>query len=192
MRKLIIGMAGASALAFASTAANASVTIGGTGSSCSPSGCVAGSSTATVTDNVGMPNKIEFDDTNASAGTQTGWFNFYVDPSMLGTFSATAATYPASTVTLLELLDGGDSTTAGSNLLTSTPGTQLTWSNLTAGTWYTFRYTADMATAGNISGNGTFYSAVPEPGTWGLMLLGFGAIGLSMRRRRRPVLAQVA
>jgi hypothetical protein len=26
--------------------------------------------------------------------------------------------------------------------------------------------------------------AVPEPGTWMLMLLGFGAIGFAMRRRR--------
>jgi hypothetical protein len=34
--------------------------------------------------------------------------------------------------------------------------------------------------------------AVPEPGTWALMLLGFGGIGLAMRRRRRPALAQIA
>lgn len=34
---------------------------------------------------------------------------------------------------------------------------------------------------------------VPEPGTWALMLLGFGGIGVSMRRRRRStVLMQVA
>jgi hypothetical protein len=35
-------------------------------------------------------------------------------------------------------------------------------------------------------------AAVPEPATWGLMLLGFGGIGMAMRRRRRPALAQVA
>ena len=34
-------------------------------------------------------------------------------------------------------------------------------------------------------------AAVPEPGTWAMMLLGFGGIGIAMRRRRQP-LAQVA
>ena len=35
--------------------------------------------------------------------------------------------------------------------------------------------------------------AVPEPASWALMLLGFGAMGVTMRaRRRRTVLAQVA
>jgi hypothetical protein len=33
---------------------------------------------------------------------------------------------------------------------------------------------------------------VPEPATWALMLLGFGGIGMAMRRRRRPALAQLA
>jgi len=34
--------------------------------------------------------------------------------------------------------------------------------------------------------------AVPEPATWALMLIGFGGMGFAMRRRRKPVLAQVA
>jgi hypothetical protein len=35
-------------------------------------------------------------------------------------------------------------------------------------------------------------AAVPEPGTWALMLVGFGAVGASLRRRRSKVLAQFA
>ena len=35
-------------------------------------------------------------------------------------------------------------------------------------------------------------SAVPEPSAWAMMLLGFGAIGVAMRRRRRPNLLQAA
>jgi hypothetical protein len=34
--------------------------------------------------------------------------------------------------------------------------------------------------------------AVPEPATWAMMLLGFGGIGVAMRRRRKPALAQIA
>jgi hypothetical protein len=35
-------------------------------------------------------------------------------------------------------------------------------------------------------------AAVPEPATWAMMLIGFGAIGFQMRRRRASVLAQIA
>ena len=37
-------------------------------------------------------------------------------------------------------------------------------------------------------------NGVPEPGTWGMMLMGFGAAGFAMRRRRRDgsKLAQLA
>jgi hypothetical protein len=35
-------------------------------------------------------------------------------------------------------------------------------------------------------------AAVPEPATWAMMLLGFGAVGYSTRRRRKSVLTQIA
>lgn len=33
---------------------------------------------------------------------------------------------------------------------------------------------------------------VPEPATWAMMLLGFGAVGFTMRRRRREIMPQAA
>lgn len=46
----------------------------------------------------------------------------------------------------------------------------------------------------NASSNARLYStgAVPEPGTWAMMLLGFGGMGVAMRRSRRRVVAQLA
>lgn len=38
-------------------------------------------------------------------------------------------------------------------------------------------------------GIGSFAAAVPEPGTWAMMIGGFGAAGVAMRRRRRKTLA---
>ena len=47
--------------------------------------------------------------------------------------------------------------------------------------------------SGSFGGSVAFaaQSAVPEPATWGMMLLGFGAVGFSMRRKR-PSLLQAA
>ena len=57
-----------------------------------------------------------------------------------------------------------------------------------------------ITVTGTTSGNGAFTGnialsvipGVPEPGTWALMLLGFGAVGTAMRRRRQPGLLQLA
>ena len=63
-----------------------------------------------------------------------------------------------------------------------------------SGPWSeTVRYTLNFTGGAGSNFNGTVnIGAVPEPGTWGLMLLGFGGIGMAMRRRQRPKLAQVA
>jgi PEP-CTERM motif len=43
---------------------------------------------------------------------------------------------------------------------------------------------------GHYAGTAEFtpVAAVPEPTTWAMMLLGFGAVGFSIRRKRRPTL----
>jgi len=47
------------------------------------------------------------------------------------------------------------------------------------------------ANAGSYSGT-LNVQPVPEPATWAMMLLGFAGIGMSIRRRRQPTLAQIA
>ena len=46
---------------------------------------------------------------------------------------------------------------------------------------------SDIGFATTIISNFIAPSAVPEPASWAMMLLGFGAIGYSMRRRRISV-----
>lgn len=38
----------------------------------------------------------------------------------------------------------------------------------------------------------TFVPAIPEPATWGLMIVGFGAVGATLRRKRRVTLEHLA
>ncbi len=54
-------------------------------------------------------------------------------------------------------------------------------------------YIFDDFLGDNRGGISLAVSAVPEPGTWAMMLVGFGAIGATMRRRRRvTAIAQMA
>jgi opacity protein-like surface antigen len=180
MRKAVLSLVAATALAGAS-AANAAITIGTTGTT-------SGTMSVTNVDSP-TPNRLTFDTIGASAGTVTSFFDFSES------FDSTAVFAIVTTdgmLTLEQLLPGG-----GGSAITQVMGTgnalTLNTGLLTPGVTYRFTYTGNLTTAGNISGNATFTAAaVPEPATWGLMLIGFGGIGLAMRRRRRPVLAQVA
>lgn len=44
----------------------------------------------------------------------------------------------------------------------------------------------------SLAGNTGVAAAVPEPGTWAMMLIGFGAIGFGMRRRRPAMITRAA
>ena len=76
------------------------------------------------------------------------------------------------------------------------------WSNTptifnfgSGGSFSVLLHDATFGTPGSarVSGTFTYLSAsVPEPGTWAMMLLGFGAVGFALRRRRTPQLAQLA
>jgi hypothetical protein len=182
MRSIALSLLAATALAGA-TAANAAITIVDT----SGSNIVVG-----TPDNVTIPNKVDFDTTTNTAGSTSPFFDFMNDQTGSYTFALITST-PGATVTLEQLLSGGGASiiqtvTGSSNSLTLTTGT------LAAGATFRFLYTFNAgAGGGTVSGNASFMqSAVPEPATWAMMLVGFGGIGFAMRRRRRPVLAQIA
>ncbi|MFL6760110.1 PEPxxWA-CTERM sorting domain-containing protein [Sphingomonas sp.] len=188
MRKFMIALAGATALTAAS-AANAAITLGSTGQLSGSSTSV----TSVITDNVNNPNKVTFTTNNAAAGVGTSFFDFLESYASLGVFSVTTATNPASTVTLFNVLTGQPVYATTVATQTGSSYSLNLSTNLAANTWYRFTYTANMATAGDLAGTANFYVAtVPEPATWALMLLGFGGMGFALRRRRRPVLTQVA
>ncbi len=70
---------------------------------------------------------------------------------------------------------------------------------LAAGT-YVLTINGNNSSTGSLGGTVTINTAVPdpqntvvpEPATWAMMLLGFGAAGYAMRRRRRNSIPQVA
>jgi hypothetical protein len=63
---------------------------------------------------------------------------------------------------------------------------------LTGGDISNFSYLRLTSTQNAFEIDNIAINAVPEPATWAMMLLGFGGIGMAMRRRRQPTLAQVA
>ena len=87
---------------------------------------------------------------------------------------------------------GPDVGQSGSGSLTiafDTLNSQITLGGLTV------RYQGIYSTALGISDGsaiGTPTPPVPEPATWAMMLIGFGATGYALRRRRRAAIAQLA
>lgn len=89
----------------------------------------------------------------------------------------------------------------GTGLLTGT-NDEASHNLLGLAGWGTYQYydfvslgtkTTDGFTSGNVLlGNLALVPSVPEPATWAMMLLGFGAIGVSFRRRKPVSLAQIA
>jgi hypothetical protein len=135
-------------------------------------------------------------------------FGFNVDPNatlasstVTGAFGIVSAGQVSEGYNLeMCFKNGQDNNCAGSpgnqGVVVGTPGTgtislgfssrpgEITLSN------YMVRY---QAVNGDGSAIGQPTGAVPEPSTWAMMLLGFGAVGMALRRGRRNVpLAQVA
>ena len=140
-----------------------------------------GSRTATFTIDSSAPNSFN---TSALIGNQI-FFN-----NVAGTFGGSAGTANISFGTNLIADLNIQSSNLGFTQL-SVPGDLFTGSasspifnigtfNLSGG------FTAGPAT---LTISRAAVAAVPEPGTWAMMLLGFGAIGVVVRRRRQHATA---
>jgi hypothetical protein len=123
--------------------------------------------------------------------TLSGSNGFEID-GVTGTYNGSPTTFDLLFFTSAD--DGGlDVNSAGSGSLLSLSGPEL-FTGTTANPTFVLG-TFPLSTFGS---NDLLYSltiseaptgAVPEPGSWALLLLGFGAIGVAMRRRRAAVIA---
>jgi hypothetical protein len=177
MRKLVLAMAGAAALAI-SSAAGAQVTLDGCTMVCDGPTTLGSETTIGFTESgLDAPSFIEsLMFTNDLAGV----YALTLDTSSTGIdFTSAVLTGPGGPYNLIEEFDNGVSEFWNLSSL-----------YLEAGQ-YTLTINGDNRSTGSLGGTVTI-NAVPEPGTWAMMLLGFGAAGYAMRRRRAPVLAQAA
>lgn len=192
MRKLAIALAGAAALAI-SSAADASVVVTSSTNLNNPDPTAAGSvvvSNGITTINFGE-NPIVNDPTPPGTTNFSASFTFTNDLQNL--YNIVLGTSSPGVTFTTAVLSGGSCTPATCTLGPFPDNTSLKLANTTldVGT-YTLNFTGSNPNGGAFTGNVTI-SAVPEASTWAMMLLGFGAVGMTLRsRRRRPALAQVA
>lgn len=216
MHKLVYGLLGAAALAVGSTAANASiftVTVGDSVTAIPGNNDFQGdlllagftqyatTGTTIVLDETSvvtfelLGTESGFDDTFTANGvtyTETGGLvNLFGSPLLLG-----------SDTFLAGLLSAGfSSDQGGSGGVNSADFGLFLGPNAMAGDvfnasvlYFGFddQITGDDDNHDDLIIRATISPAVPEPATWAMMLLGFGAAGFMLRRRRAPVLAQAA
>lgn len=179
MRKLLLGVVGATALAVGSTA-GAVVTVD------SSTMTISGPTTVVDTTTIGF--------TEAQLSSPTFTENVVFTNTLAGLYSITLTTSsPAVDFTSAVLSGLG----GPYNLVEiDDTGVDEFWrlANPVAlgASQYTLTINGNNSGAGSLGGSITIRQAVPEPATWAMMLIGFGAVGFAMRRRRTPVLAQVA
>lgn len=163
-----------------------------------------GSALVTGTVGIGGP-EVDFTSTNGLLETNTGAATIFTasgDPLTQLTFSLVTGSFSAAEFNLLSgtakvlsvtLTDNlGESTTidltnaSGSNIfdIIADPGQSYVSASFTSsgGGFADFKQLRLVLAPG----------AVPEAATWAMMLLGFGGIGIAMRRRGKPALAQIA
>jgi hypothetical protein len=177
MRKLVLGMVGAVALAVGS-AASATVTIDSSTMVTSGPEVIGPDAVRINYQDTGLTDP--FTETLTFTNTEAGEYVISLVTNFASVnFTSAILTGPSGPLALTSQIDNG--------VLErwTTPVT-----GLLAGT-YTLTIMGNTGTDTQIGGH-IDIQAVPEPATWAMMLLGFGAVGFAMRRRRAPVLAQAA
>ena len=211
MKKLIVSSvlsALAAASVLATPASAQAINFSGTTDGCFGAACVAG--------NTATSGGLTYNDSTFSGTTSDGFLAIgagVASPNVdnLGSFTLTGApgSYNGTVFSLLVnwLLP---TSTPGSSTYSSTISGNVT-SNSVGGVFidfdntpknFTFNggsFTFSVNDLSVIAGNaapvtGTILATAPEPGTWAMLLLGFGMIGYSMRRRRsaQPAFYQAA
>lgn len=181
MRRLLLAAAGAMALAGVASTANAATTI----TSTTPSPAV-----------LTPPASAAFSSVIAGGpGTFSDSFMFTIagQPGLTNAQLSTLLLNGSQNVSFTSItLDGMSVFTK-----TSSDPNPETWAILSPVLLAVGNHTINVAgnligTNGSYSGTINVQQAVPEAKTWAMMMLGFGAMGLAIRRRRKPVLAQLA
>ena len=175
MRKLAIALAGTAALTFAS-AANATVALVTCSMNCDGPTTIGTQTTIGYTDTgLGSPS---FTESLSFLNTLSGIYSITL------TTSTSAVNFTSAVLTdglggswdLYKFIDDGTNEYWSFN---NPPSNTYTLGDGT----YTLTIMGDNSGPGSLGGTVTI-NAVPEPAAWAMMLIGFGAIGASMRRRR--------
>lgn len=183
MRKFVYSAVAAVALASASIATAAVTVTSSTGlndpNPTTASSVVTDGSLTTINFGQNPVSNPTFSGSFAFNNTLADLYNIVISSSTPGiSFTSATITGPGG---VLSLFPFPDSTSL-----------KLANASLGVGT-YTFAFAGNNANVGGaLTGNVTISAPVPEAATWAMMILGFGAMGIAIRRRRRPVLAQLA
>ena len=177
MRKLVFGLVGATALAMGS-AASATITLNTCSMSCTGPSTI-GTTTTIGYSESGLTNP--FTESLSFTNTLAGFYTISLDTS-------DAAVNFTSAV----LSDGVNNYALGSSFDNGIFELWTLGPSLIAAGAYTLTINGSTSDSGALAGTVTIREAVPEPATWAMMLLGFGAMGLTIRGRRRRMIAQAA
>ncbi|MEO8455310.1 MAG: FxDxF family PEP-CTERM protein [Sphingomicrobium sp.] len=174
MRKLGFALIGATALAMAS-AANATITVD------------ASSMSYTGPTTLGTDTTIGYSEAGLTNPTFTEWLT--LTNTLAGIYSISLSTSSAGVDFTSAVLSDGVNNYALS--FVGQIGSNEFWGlgdTLINSGQYTLTVNGNNSRTGTLGGTITIAQALPEPGTWAMMLIGFGAVGFALRRKRKLAL----